>query len=128
MSVEFKKFIEEKAKEKEELKKDNELIEQKSFLRSLRDDFYKVFPELRDSKWKLDGNILGRDKFELLIDELTFIVSRSTSGYGPVYQYQLKPFCHECFAKQNFEGPYCNGILSLKEELDKKFTCAKCDQ
>ncbi|MFW9939394.1 MAG: hypothetical protein ACFFFT_00040 [Candidatus Thorarchaeota archaeon] len=122
MSEEFIKFI-------EEIGKDKELLEKKPFLKGVRESFYTLFPELKNSKWKLDANRLTETEFEfeIFLDKLKFYSKRSTSGYGPQFIFFLQPLCSKCGKELlAFDRPLITDIKSLLSEIEKKYKCVSC--
>ena len=120
MSEEFIKFI-------EGIVKDKETLQKKPFLEGIRNNFYNVFPALKNSKWLLDANRLNEAEFEIFLDQLKFYAKRVITGYGPQFYFYLQVKCSKCGKElKKFEKPLVTNIKSLQSEITKKYRCVSC--
>jgi len=120
MSEEFKKYVNEKAKEARK-------VPDFPFNVSLRKHFSICFPDLINTKWKLNFITRSDIDYEILIDDIKINVKKVNTPNGIKYIYNLRLNCDNC-NKEIQENMIISEILSLNRVLNRKNLCENCSK
>ena len=89
MSEEFKRYVNEKAKEVRK-------VPDFPFDVSLSEHFSTCFPDLINTKWKLNFITKSDIDYEILIDDIKINAKKVNTPYGIKYIYNLRLNCDNC--------------------------------